>query len=100
MNSTILSGELGIKPETRFVSDGTKPITTSFLIFTNFKGQPERMKIVAWGKQCEELQKYQQGTMVIVEGRYKVTEIQKEGYKEQALELNISKIHDLSGVNT
>jgi single-stranded DNA-binding protein len=94
MNNTILSGELGQNPTIK--DAGSSQVANSFLIFTNFKGQPERMKIAAWGNQATELQKYQQGAMLILEGRYKVIEQQKEGYKEQALELNVSKIH---GVN-
>jgi single-stranded DNA-binding protein len=96
MNSATLSGELSSDPQSRFVNDGQTQVVNAVLQFNNFKGQPERMKIAAWGNQAAELQKYQQGTMLILEGRYKVIEMQKEGYKEQALELNVSKIH---GVN-
>jgi single-stranded DNA-binding protein len=96
MNNATLSGELSSDPQSRFVNDGQTQVVNAVLQFNNFKGQPERMRIAAWGKQATELQKYQQGTMLILEGRYKVVEIQREGFKEQALELNINKIHEVN----
>ena len=94
MNSATLSGELAQTPTIK--DAGNSQVANSFLIFTNFKGQPERMKIAAWGNQAAELQKYQQGTMLIVEGRYKSLKVERDGFKEDVLELNVSKIHEVN----
>jgi single-stranded DNA-binding protein len=96
MNSATLSGELSSNPQSRFVNDGQTQVVNAVLQFNNFKGQPERMKIAAWGNQAAELQKYQQGTMLIVEGRYKSLKVERDGFKEDVLELNVSKIHEVN----
>ena len=95
MNIAILSGELG--QAAKIKDAGSSKVANSFLTFKNIKGVNEAIRIAAWGNQADELQKYQQGTMIVVEGRYNVLSIEREGgFKEKVLELNISKIH---GVN-
>lgn len=89
MNTVVFSGELATPATVRQVGD--KQVANATLLF-NVKERVESIKISAWGNAALELQKYQQGAFVIVEGRCKPVLTDMGAYKERTIELEATRI--------
>ncbi len=96
MNSCILMAEIVQDPQLRYTAENQTPIAEMLVKFSNGREDSfATLKVVGWGNLAQEIsQKYHPGDQVILEGRLRMSMIERpEGFKEKRAELTVQKIY-------
>lgn len=100
MNSCILMVQVVSDPQLRYTADNQTEIAEMMVEFPGQRSEDpaNRIKVVGWGNFAKEMQgSYHSGDRVVVEGRLRMSSIEREGYKEKLAELTAARIHRLDG---
>lgn len=89
MNTVILAGNIGKDAETR--PAGQKIVTSFSLAVQDGKDQTLWFNVEQWDSKITQYLK--KGTKVIVEGRLKLEDYEKDGIKRTAIKIVANKIH-------
>lgn len=98
MNTTILTGRLVENPECRYMDNGDALCKTRIAVKRDGKNDnADFIPITVFGKQAENLQKYQQkGNMIGVNGYIRTGSYEKDGRKVYTWEVVAHRIEFLS----
>ena len=106
MNKITLLGNLGAKPELKEVG-GTKICTFSLATKESYKDkqgnkvdETQWHRCIAFGKMAENLSKYfDKGNQILIEGKVKYGEYEKDGVKHKTTDIVINAFHFLNTGN-
>lgn len=102
MNTAIIAGTIATEPELRYLSDGQTAIVETTLQIPGFgkDAQDETLKAIVWGNIGQEFANHHfaVGTEMVFEGRYKMDLVERDGYKEKVVELNVSRFYPIASV--
>ena len=107
-NKVILMGNLTKDPEVRYTPSGTAVGDVRLAVNRKFKGNDGQEKdetcfvgVTVWGRQAETCGEYlKKGSPVLVEGRLKLDEWEKDGQKHSRLGVVGERVQFLSGPKT
>ena len=92
----IISGNVGQDPESRFLADGTA-VTNFSVAVQDGKDHTEWFRVCAFRQQADVVRDYvNKGDRILVSGRLKTREYEKNGTKQKATELIADRV-DLQG---
>jgi single-strand DNA-binding protein len=105
MNRVILVGNLTKDPEVRYTPSGTAVGDLRLAINRRYKGTDGEFRdetcfvgVTAWGRQAETCGEYlRKGAPVMIEGRLKYDEWEKDGQKHNRLSVVAERVQFLSG---
>ncbi len=101
MNSCILMAQVISDPQLRYTPDNQTEIAEMMVEFPGLRSEDpiNRIKVVGWGNFAKEMQGgYRTGDRVAIEGRLRMSSVEREGYKEKLAELTASRIYRLDGM--
>jgi single-strand DNA-binding protein len=104
LNKVFLLGNLTRDPETRYVPSGTAVCDLRLAVNRRFRGSDGQdrdetcfVNITAWGRQAETCGQYlRKGSQVLVEGRLKLDQWEKDGQKQSRLEVVADRVQFMS----
>lgn len=105
VNKVILLGRLGQTPELKYLPNGTAVAQLSLATTEKWTGKDgqkqertEWHRVIAYGKQAENLQKYcDKGTELYVEGRLQTRSWDKNGEKRYVTEIILTEMSFIGG---
>ncbi len=95
--------EIVQEPQLRYTAENQTPISEMLVKFSNGREDSfATLKVVGWGNLAQEIsQKYHPGDQVILEGRLRMSMIERpEGFKEKRAELTVQKIYPVGITST
>jgi len=103
INHVTIAGNLGGTPEVKFTQSGQAVTTLSIAVNEKWKDaagadkeHTEWVRAVVWGKQAEACGKYlQKGAAVLIEGKLRTREWEKDGVKKYTTEVQTHRVHFL-----
>lgn len=100
MNNCILMVQVASDPQLRYTPDNQTEIAEMMVEFPGLRSEDpsNRIKVIGWGNFAKEMQgSYRAGDRVVIEGRLRMSSIEREGYKEKRAELTAARIHRTDG---
>lgn len=98
MNLVVIAGRLGRDPETRYTSGGQAITTFDVALNERRNGQQDTTwaRCVLWNKHAETAQRrLKRGSFVLVQGRLRAREWERDGVKHKAFEINVDSFRAL-----
>jgi single-strand DNA-binding protein len=98
MNQCILMAEVLDAPRLRFTQDNQTAVAEMLVQFEGIKPEDPatRLKVVGWGNLAQEVQdRCKVGDRLILEGRLRMSTIERDGYKEKVAEMTLSRLHNM-----
>lgn len=95
MNFATLSGMLVQDPELRYTSSDQTPVSSTLLEFTERTKDEAKsvIKVIAYGKSADALQKFRSGMQVALEGSIRMNKIERpDGIKETRPEFYMNRV--------
>jgi single-strand DNA-binding protein len=98
MNQCILMAEVLDAPRLRYTQDNQTAVAEMLVQFEGVKPEDPatRLKVVGWGNLAQEVQdRCKVGDRLILEGRLRMSTIERDGYKEKVAELTLARLHNM-----
>lgn len=98
MNQCILMAEVLDAPRLRYTQDNQTAVAEMLVQFEGIKPEDPatRLKVVGWGNLAQEVQdRCKVGDRLILEGRLRMSTIERDGYKEKVAELTLARLHNM-----
>lgn len=100
MNSCILMAEVTQDPQLRYLpGDAQTAIAEMVVQFPPLRAEDplQSLNVVGWGAFAQEIQeRYHQGDRLVIEGRLRMSTVERDGVKEKRVELIASRIYPIT----